>query len=95
MTAIQSALEYFFPPLLSPTEANVYLSEDERLFVVGGVQPVVHHHTCAELLPDGVRRQPVHVHLDVRADFLVGQELPGENLEYKKKEKKKRRTLEI
>lgn len=48
-----------------------YLSEDEGLLVVGWVQSVVHHHTCAKLLPDGVCRQPVHVDLHIRADFLV------------------------
>lgn len=74
-----STLQRFFHPPRR-TKNNVHLSEDERLFVVGGVQPVVHHHARAELLPDGVRRQPVHVHLHVRADFLVGQELAGENL---------------
>lgn len=48
-----------------------YLSEDEGLFVVSWVQSIVHHHTCAEFLPNGVRRQPVHVNLNVCADFLV------------------------
>lgn len=48
-----------------------YLSEYEGLLVVGRVQSVVHHHTCAILFPDGVCGQTVHVHLHVCAYFLV------------------------
>lgn len=62
-----------------------YLSEDEGLFIVGGVQPIVHHHACAKLLPDGVRRQPVHIHFNICANFLVWQELSREYLRWKEK----------
>lgn len=57
-----------------------YLSEDEGLLVIGGVQSIVHHHACAELLTDGISRQAVHVDLHIRADFLIRQELAGEHL---------------
>lgn len=52
-----------------------YLSENKGLLIVGRVQSVVHHHTCAELFPDGISRQSIHVHLNICADFLVRQKL--------------------
>lgn len=60
-----------------------YLSEYEGLLVVGRVQSVVHHHTCAILFPDGVCGQTVHVHLHVCAYFLVWQKLSGNHLKRK------------
>lgn len=49
----------------------LYLSEDKGLFIVGRVQSVVHHHSCTKLLSDGVCWQPVHVNLNICANFLV------------------------
>ena len=57
-----------------------YFSEDERLFVVDRVKAVVGYGSGAELLANRVRRQPVHVHLDVSADLLVRQKLTGYHL---------------
>lgn len=56
---------------LGPAQMPSYLPEDKGLLVVHGVQAVVHHHARAELLADGVRGQPVHVHLHVGANLLV------------------------
>ncbi len=47
------------------------LPEDEGLLVVVRVQAVVHHHTRAELFPDGVGGKAVHVHLHIRTDLLI------------------------
>lgn len=55
--------------------SSCYLSENEGLLVVGRVQSIVHHHASAELFPNGVRRQSVHVDFNVSADFLIREKL--------------------
>lgn len=61
-----------FVSLLHVRERVVtYLSENERLFVVGWVQAVVHHHAGAKLFADGVGGKAVHIHFDIRADLLI------------------------
>ena len=57
------------------------LPEYEGILVVDGVEPVTGDHFGPELLPDGVGGQAVHVHLHVRPDLLVRQELAGNDLE--------------
>lgn len=57
-----------------------YLSEHKCLLVVDGVEPVARHGLGLVFFPDGVGRQPVHVHLDVGAHLLVGEELPRDDL---------------
>lgn len=52
-----------------------HLPEDEGLLVVDGVESIGGHKPGPELFPDGVGGQAVHVHFDVGADFLVGEEL--------------------
>jgi len=56
------------------------LSEDERFLVVDRIESVVWHSAGPEFLADCVRRQSIHVHLDVRADLLVREELAGDDL---------------
>lgn len=58
----------------------LYLSEEERILVVDGVEAVCRDQTRPEFFPDGVGRQTVHVHFNVRAHFLVRQELAGNDL---------------
>lgn len=58
-----------------------YLSEQEGLLVVDGVESVGGHHAGAELFSDGVGRQPIHVHLHVRAHFALRQELARYHLQ--------------
>lgn len=52
-----------------------YLSENKGLFVVGWIQSIVHHHACAELFPNCIRRQAVHINFNVCANFFVRQKL--------------------
>lgn len=61
---------------------QAYLSKNERFLVVGGIEPVVHHHAGAKLFAYGVGRQAVHVHLHVGADLLIRQELAREYLRW-------------
>lgn len=79
MSVLESCV--FASPPQSP--AWCYLSKDKGLLIVGGVKAIVHHHTSAKLLPDGVCWEPVHVHLDICANFLVRQKLPREDLKRK------------
>ena len=57
------------------------LPEDERVLIVDWVKAIAWNSFCAELLPDCVRGQPVHVHLHIGPHLLVGQELPGNDLD--------------
>ena len=59
-----------------------YFAEGERIFVIDGVEAVSGDHSRAEFFADGVGRKTVHVHLDVRSHFLIGQELAGDHLNY-------------
>ena len=52
-----------------------HFAEDEGVLVVLRVEAVERNHLGAELLPDGVGREPEHVHLHVGPDLLVGEEL--------------------
>ena len=67
----------------------VYLSEEERILVVDGVESVGRNQTRPEFFPDRVGGQTVHVYFDVGADFLVRQELTGDDLIIKPKQSKK------
>jgi len=60
---------------------TVYLSEDERFLVVDRIKAVVGNRSCPKLLAYRVRRQSIHVHLNVRANFLVRQKLSGDYLQ--------------
>lgn len=68
---------------VAPSICSCYLSEDERLLVVGRVQSIVHHHASAKLFPDGVRWQSIHVDFNVGPDFLVREKLSWEHLKKK------------
>ena len=57
-----------------------YFSKHEGFLVVDGVEAVGGDDLCFVLAPDGVRRQPVHVHLDVCPHLPVRQKLTGNNL---------------
>jgi len=58
-----------------------YFSEDERLLVVDRVDAVAGHDLRAELAPHRVRRKSEHVHLHVRPQLPVRQELAGNDLQ--------------
>ena len=60
--------------------ASTHLLKLERRLVIDGVDAVGGHSARAVLLPDRVSRQPVHLHLHVRAHLAVGQELTGYDL---------------
>jgi len=66
--------------LSTKRSTRAYFSEDERFLVVDGIKSVVGNSSCAEFFAYRVRWQAVHVHLDVRADFLVRQKLTGNYL---------------
>jgi hypothetical protein len=57
-----------------------YLSKNEGLLVVNWIETIVLDDLGSELFSDGVGRKPVHIHLHVRADLLVGKELAGDHL---------------
>jgi len=58
------------------------LPEDKRFFVIDGIKSVVWHSASPELLAYRVRRQPIHVYLNVRTHLLIRQKLAGDNLMY-------------
>lgn len=58
----------------------MYLSEQKWFLIVLWVETIAGNHTCPEFLPDGVGGKTVHVHLNVRSNLLVGQELTGNDL---------------
>lgn len=57
------------------------LLEDKRLVAELRADAVVGHDPGPELPPDGVARQPEHVHLHVGAHVLVRQELARQDLD--------------
>jgi len=57
-----------------------YFSEDKRLFVVDRIEAVVRNRSCPKLFAYRVRRQAIHVHLNVRSNFLVRQKLSRDHL---------------
>jgi hypothetical protein len=59
------------------------LAKGELGFIVKGVEAVVGHCLGAELAPDRVRRQAIHVHFDVGADAFFRQELSRDYLKTK------------
>jgi len=58
-----------------------YFSEDERFLVVDRVDAVAGDDFGAELATHRVRRKSEHVHLDVRSQLPVRQELTGNDLQ--------------
>lgn len=68
------SLDKFIVILLS-----THLLEDEWLLTKNGIDAVLSDDSSAEALSNSVRRQPVHVHLNVSSDFFVSQELAREN----------------
>jgi len=61
------------------------LSKDERLLVVNGIQSVGWNRACTELFANRVGRKSVHVHFDVRTDFLIGQKLTRNYLHHRQR----------
>ena len=53
----------------------LYLSELEWIFIVEWIKTIWRDNLCPELLPDGVGREPIHVHLNVGSYTFVWQEL--------------------
>lgn len=49
-----------------------YLSEEERLLIVDGVETIVWHHLGPILLSDRVGWEAIHVHFDVGANLPIG-----------------------
>lgn len=68
------SLDKFIVILLS-----THLLEDEWLLTKNGIDAVLSDDSSAEALSNRVRRQPVHVHLNVSSDFFVSQELAREH----------------
>ena len=56
------------------------LLEDKRFLVVRWVDAVGRNYFRAVLLPHRVRGQSVHLHLHVRTNLLVSQELTRDHL---------------
>lgn len=57
-----------------------YFSEEERFFIVNGVQTVGGNHTSTKLFTDGVGWQTVHVNFNISSNFFIWQKLTGDNL---------------
>lgn len=57
-----------------------HFAEEERLFIVDGIEAVGRDEAGPELFADGVRWEAVHVHFHVGSYFLVRQELAGDDL---------------
>ena len=57
-----------------------YFSEEERFFIVNGVQTVGGNHTSTKLFADGVGWQTVHVNFNISSNFFIWQKLTGDNL---------------
>lgn len=63
------------------SSGRTYLPEEEGLLVIHRVEAIRRHHACAELLPNRVGGQAVHVHFNVSAHLLVRQKLAGNHLQ--------------
>jgi hypothetical protein len=48
-----------------------YFAEEERFFIVNGVETIGGNHASSKLFTDGIGWQTVHVDFNISSDFFV------------------------